>query len=90
MERLHLIVFGDVHGVNFRYYTYKLANNLGLSGWVRNNSDGSVELVAEGNKENLEVLLGWSQKGPDYAKVERVEKEWQKATGEFSRFEIRY
>ena len=56
MERLHLIIFGDVHGVGFRFSALEIARDLDLVGWVRNRPEGSVEIVAEGPKENLEKL----------------------------------
>ncbi|TMG57453.1 MAG: acylphosphatase, partial [Chloroflexi bacterium] len=56
VERLHAVVRGDVQGVGFRYYVQRKARQLGLPGWVRNNDDGSVELVAEGERDALEQL----------------------------------
>lgn len=88
--RLHAIVHGIVQGVNFRYYTTRRAAELGLSGWVRNRADGTVEVVAEGPKPHLEALLAWLHVGPSSAYVERVEAEWGPATGEFAGFRVRY
>jgi len=90
MERLHLKVFGDVQAVGFRYSTIEIARDLGLTGWVRNNPDGSVQIVAEGEREKLENLSSWASKGPPLAKIDRVEKEWKEVTGEFSTFEVKY
>ena len=56
MERLHAIVHGDVQGVGFRYFVQRKGQQLGLQGWVRNNDDGTVELVAEGTRQQLEQL----------------------------------
>lgn len=88
--RLHAFVYGVVQGVNFRYYTSRRAAELGVTGWVRNRFDGSVEVVAEGPKPKLEVLLAWLHTGPSSAYVERVEADWGEATGEFTGFRIRY
>lgn len=88
--RLHGIVTGVVQGVNFRWYTQRRALDLGLVGWVRNRPDGSVEFVAEGARIDLERLLDFVRIGPSMAVVENVEVEWNTATGEFHRFEIRY
>lgn len=86
--RLHGIVSGVVQGVNFRWYTQRRANELGLTGWVRNLPDGSVEFVAEGARADLERLLDFVHVGPSMAVVENVDTQWSPATGEFYRFEI--
>ena len=88
--RLHAIVHGAVQGVFFRANTQQRAAELSLTGWVMNRKDGGVEVMAEGEHEPLERLLGWLQHGPPAASVEKVESEWQTATGEFSGFEVRY
>ncbi len=90
MERLHLIIFGDVHGVGFRFSALEIARDLDLVGWVRNRPEGSVEIVAEGPKENLEKLASWAKKGPPSSKVEKVDISWGKTTGEFSSFEVNF
>jgi len=88
--RLHISVFGDVQGVFFRANTQDKARELGLRGWVRNVRDGSVEIVAEGEKETLEKLLEWCSHGPVAATVSRLEHEWLENKNEFSDFKIRY
>jgi acylphosphatase len=88
-ERLHATVFGRVQGVSFRYNTVLKANEVGLTGWVRNRVDGSVEVVAEGTRPALERLLSWLREGPFGARVTDVEASWWAATGEFEHFEIR-
>ena len=88
--RLHAIVHGDVQGVFFRSNTHKMASKLGLKGWVKNNMDGTVEIVAEGNKKDLKELLAWCNEGPSMARVEEVEAEWEKPTDEFEHFSVRY
>lgn len=90
LERLHAQVRGRVQGVNFRYYTQKEAQALGLTGWVANRFDGSVELVAEGGRAALQRLLSFLHRGPPAARVDRVETDWEKATGEFNRFHVRH
>lgn len=77
-----------MQGVFFRSSAKKVAESLGLVGWVRNNDDGSVEALAKGSKENLEKFVSWCKKGPLAATVERVEVNWSKATGEFDKFVI--
>jgi acylphosphatase len=88
--RLHAIVHGIVQGVNFRYYTRLRAEALGLSGWVANRPDGTVEVVAEGPYAAVEALLDFLQQGPPAARVDYVETYWEKPTGEFRGFRIRY
>ena len=90
IHRVRITVFGDVQAVGFRFSCIEVARDLGLTGWVRNNPDGSVEVVAEGEREKLENLSSWASKGPPLSKIGRVEKKWQEATGEFSAFEVKY
>ncbi len=88
--RLHIFVFGRVQGVFFRANTRDKALGLGLAGWVRNVRDGSVEIMAEGEKEILEELLEWCSEGPASASVSKVEHEWLESRDEFSDFRIKY
>jgi acylphosphatase len=88
VERLHAVVHGDVQGVGFRYFVQRRAQRLGLPGWVRNNDDGTVELVAEGDREPLEELQRAVEEGPRMARVDRVEANWSSATGNFRGFDL--
>jgi acylphosphatase len=88
--RLHAIVSGIVQGVNFRYYTARQAQSLGVTGWVANRWDGAVEVVAEGTRAQAQSLLDWLQHGPPSANVTGVEENWERATGEFAAFNVRY
>jgi acylphosphatase len=88
--RLHVIVNGIVQGVNFRYYTTRQAQSLGLTGWVANRWDGAVEVVAEGARAPIQSLLDWLQHGPPSATVTDVEEKWEQATGEFAAFNVQY
>lgn len=89
MTQLSLKIFGDVHGVNFRWYTKQAAAKLGIVGWVRNDPDGSVEVLAQGEEDALRKLKEWCEKGPRFARVDRVEEEWREMQElYFSRFEI--
>jgi len=75
---LHLRIYGRVQGVGFRYCLTREARQLGLSGWVRNRSDGSVEALASGSQEAVQQLLAWSRRGPSVACVDRVESQpWE-------------
>ena len=88
--QLHGVVTGSVQGVSFRAFTQRRALELGLVGYVRNRSDGSVEFAAEGLRADLERLLDVVRVGPWMAAVENVETQWGAPTGEFFRFEIRF
>jgi acylphosphatase len=88
-SRLHATVEGRVQGVGFRYYVQERAEVLELTGWVRNCWDGSVEVLAEGDREKLEKLLTALHRGPASAYVTEVKVNWQAATGEFPRFSVR-
>lgn len=88
MKRLEARVKGRVQGVSFRYYTQQKAISLQLVGWVRNEANGDVTLVAEGTEEALYRLLSFLNEGPTYARVDSVEAEWGESTDEFQRFRI--
>lgn len=87
--RLHAIVEGRVQGVGFRYFTQERAVFLGLTGWVRNRWNGTVEIISEGSKADIEVFLKTIQRGPRVATTQNVKFDWLEATGEFSSFRIR-
>jgi acylphosphatase len=88
VERLHAVVRGDVQGVGFRYFLLSRAQRLGLRGWVRNNDDGTVELVAEGRRVDLEQLRQAAEEGPRMARVDRVDADWSAATGGLDGFDL--
>lgn len=90
MEKIviRLIVRGRVQGVGYRDWTVRLALRLGLTGWVRNRADGSVEILAAGPLPALEALAAACQEGPPLAAVRGVE--WAQAPDEaFAGFEER-
>ena len=87
-DRFHVFVRGSVQGVSFRWFARREASRLGLLGWVRNRFDGSVEVVAEGDRATLEQFYEVLRRGPLLAKVEDVEAVWAKATGEFTDFQV--
>jgi acylphosphatase len=88
--RLQAVVHGRVQGVSFRYYTQRCARELGLTGYVRNLWEGSVEVVAEGQRAALDELLAFLRVGPRAAYVTQVDTQWSAATHTFDRFEVRY
>lgn len=90
MERLHALVKGDVQGVGFRYFVQRRADQLEVRGWVRNNDDGTVEVVAEGERQALEQLRRALEEGPRMARVDRVDVQWSAATGGLDRFDLAF
>lgn len=82
------MVHGDVQGVGFRYFLLRKGQELRLLGWVRNNDDGTVELVAEGSRPELEQLKRAAEEGPRLARVERVDARWSAARGGLGSFEL--
>jgi acylphosphatase len=87
--RLHAVIEGRVQGVFFRATTQREAIARGLSGWVRNRWDGSVEVVAEGQRPALESFEIFLHQGPPSAQVSHVAVTYSAATGEFSGFRVR-
>lgn len=88
--RAHIIVSGRVQGVFFRAKTQEKAQQLGVTGWVKNLAEGRVEAVFEGEKPQVEQLVKWAKKGPSGAIVNDLDLSWEEYQGEFSNFEIRY
>ncbi|MEM1642993.1 MAG: acylphosphatase [Desulfurococcaceae archaeon] len=88
--RAHIKVYGIVQGVFFRSSMKRVADKLGVKGWVRNLPDGSVEAVVEGPRNRVEELIKWAHKGPPLARVDRVEVVWEQYIGEFKDFRIKY
>ena len=88
--RAHLIITGRVQGVFFRVETRRAARQFGVTGWVRNKRDGSVEAVAEGTETDVQSLIQWCHTGPPNARVDDVKISRQEYSGEFEQFEVRY
>jgi len=88
IERLHAHVYGRVQGVGFRFYTVDAAVSLGLTGWVANRYDDSVEVVAEGPRPKLQHLLEYLQQGPSISRVDQVQHQFLPATRAYKRFSI--
>lgn len=90
MERLTATVRGRVQGVGFRRYVRGWARKLALTGWVRNEADGSVHLVAEGEADALDRLTRLLWGGPPTARVDAVDAERTEAAGAFPDFRVAY
>jgi len=83
----HLVISGRVQGVGFRYSMAEEAERLGVTGWVRNRRDGTVEALIDGSADALDAILAWARRGPPAARVSDVEI--SEAAGSFERFEMR-
>ncbi len=89
MNQLKLKIFGKVQGVFFRVELCKFAKELGIFGWIKNVSDGTVEILAEGSTKDLKKLVKWCRVGPSLSHVDRVEEKWEKIEKcQFSKFII--
>jgi acylphosphatase len=82
-------VIGRVQGVSFRWYAVQEAERLGVTGWVRNEPDGSVGAHVEGEEDAVDEMVGWCRRGPSYASVRDVAVSQAQPAGA-TRFEIRY
>ena len=87
-KRVHLIIRGKVQGVFFRASTRDKAKELGLSGFVRNKEDGTVEIEVEGDENQLQRLIDWCHTGPDLSRVDSVQLDWRPYLKEFETFTI--
>ncbi len=89
-KRVRLTISGRVQGVGFRANTRRQANQLNLTGWVRNLANGDVEVVAEGEETTITRFIGWAKQGPRLARVADFQKNFEDYKGEFDSFSIRY
>ncbi len=87
--RWHLLVRGRVQGVGFRWFLRQTAEQMGLTGWARNNPDGTVEVEVQGTSGSLKEFLGSVRTGHPYARVDAVERQDGVALGNETRFETR-
>ena len=89
MYRIQVMISGDVQGVFFRISSQDKANELNLTGWVKNIFNNAVEIIAEGEREELSKFTGWLQLGPPNATIEKISIEWsEQPDRKFSSFEI--
>lgn len=88
--RKHLIIEGRVQGVFFRDSARRQALSVGVTGWVRNRPDGTVEAVVEGPEDRVGQFVAWCRRGPSAARVDRVQQAPETWTGEFDSFHVTY
>lgn len=89
ITRYHLLIKGRVQGVGYRMSTEIAAQKIGITGWVRNLNNGQVEIIAEGEHDQLNQFVDWAWQGPRFAEVTDITLTEQSVTGEFKEFEIR-
>lgn len=90
LKQIHAIVHGRVQGVSFRYYTQLTAQSLGITGWVRNLPDGTVEVVAEGTADQLKQFEEFIVQGSIGARVDSVDISEGEASASYQSFQITY
>lgn len=89
MSQAHLFISGYVQGVGYRYFVRSNASRLGLTGWVRNTDDNSVEAVFSGEKDVIEQMIALCRKGPFLAEVKDIEVKWEEEEEKFEEFIVR-
>jgi acylphosphatase len=90
MVGAYIKVAGMVQGVGFRYFAMRHANELGLTGYVKNKADGSVELQIEGAKQVVDNFKSILEQGPGYSSVDKVEITYEPYTAKYNRFYVEY
>ena len=90
MKQIHIFVTGRVQGVFFRQSTRVMAIKNNVRGWVSNLDDGRVEIVAQGETNNVDNLADWCKTGPANSRVDEFELSEENITNEFEDFEVRY
>ncbi|MBD3165128.1 acylphosphatase [bacterium] len=89
-KRMHALVEGRVQGVGFRHFVLQRVRPLPVKGWVRNLHDGRVEVVAEGEENDLQVLRNYLEQGPPASVVDNVRTEWSHPQGDLHGFDVKY
>lgn len=85
-KTLRLVIYGQVQGVLFRDSMRREAQNLAITGWVRNRKNGTVEASVQGDSAALEAMVRWARRGPERAHVERIEI--MPDNGNYTRFDV--
>ncbi|HLG34096.1 MAG TPA: acylphosphatase [Bacteroidia bacterium] len=90
MPTAFIKVYGKVQGVFFRHFTVIKANELGVTGFVLNAADGTVEITTQASQEKLDEFIRWCHHGPERARVDKVEVRFVEENSSFHSFEVRY
>lgn len=85
-----VVISGEVQGVCFRMETKRVAERFNVFGWVKNNRDGTVEAVFEGNIKDVTSVIEWCKKGPPHSRVVRVDVDQDAYSGEFKGFDVKF
>jgi acylphosphatase len=88
LKQLQITISGQVQGVSLRLFVNNAAHELNLTGYVKNNSDGTVTILAQGEKTKLAKLLDKCYAGPDTARIEQIKHEWQLISNSYQTFKI--
>jgi acylphosphatase len=88
--RASVVVSGKVQGVFFRAETKKTAARHDVLGWVKNNSDGTVEAIFEGDEDDVQAVIEWCRQGPPHSRVKDVTVVYEDYSGKFKAFDITY
>ena len=88
MKRAHIVVSGSVQGVFFRSFTKDTADSLNITGYAKNLSDGSVEIIAEGEEKDILMLIDACRHGTEHSHISRCETTWSESKREFDDFSI--
>jgi len=88
-KRAHIVYSGSVQGVGFRFTAERIANSLGLTGWVRNSPDGTVEVVCEGEEGDIHMFMNKIKKAMEHY-IHSSNAKWKEPSGEFDSFGIRF
>lgn len=86
MKQAHVYISGFVQGVGFRAFVRSKARKIGVTGWVRNLSDGRVEGIFQGDEEKIKKVISYCKKGPFFGKVTDIVVEWEDAEFEYMEF----
>lgn len=90
MDQVKLKIYGRVQGVFYRDSARRKGRKLGLTGWVKNEPDGSVKIIAQGDKQNLKKFIDWCYNGPIFAKVSKIDIDWETINKPLKDFKIKY
>ncbi|WP_027340596.1 acylphosphatase [Halonatronum saccharophilum] len=89
-KAIKVLIKGKIQGVGYRANTHQKATQLGITGYIRNTTGSTIELVGEGEEESLNKLVDYLKVGPSGAEIEEIDVEWIEATGDHIRFAIKY
>ncbi|MBY0098287.1 acylphosphatase [Mesobacillus maritimus] len=90
MLQLQIVVSGKVQGVGYRYFAQMKAVQFGITGWVKNRTDGAVEMVTTGTKENLDLFIEEISRGNPFSKVDQIEINEISLAEKYQSFTIKY